>query len=820
MNDLTYNVCDLQAEIISREFGNLNEEQLKAVVEIKGPVLIFAGAGVGKTTTLIKRILNIIKYGDFLNMKNKSIELENHAYQAFISYVENQTQELPYEISEKIGICPTDPSLILVITFTNKAAKQLRTLLELDLGEKSQKINVGTFHSEFNKILKEFVNDLKLSENYSLYSEVEQKELIRECIEELNDDQKNALKINKKPDEKTIKKVLKEISRAKNTLLPIKSYSEIYDLYQDKLQSNNAIDIDDILFLVYELLLKFPNTLDILKERFRYVMVDEYQDTNSVQFAVIQKLTEKFRNLCVVGDDDQSIYGFRGADVNNILDFKHHFKDFTEIVLHKNYRSTQNILDVANLIIKENQNRKSKSIISTSSENEKVHRIIFNDNHEQTKYISRYIKDHCKEGDFGKFAIIYRTNAQSEILQTILKQELIPYNTYGGIDFYERREIKDIISYLKIVANPSDNLAFKRIIIASKCGIGKTTLKKIEDFAEENQCTMLDICRDCEKYREFFGRVSLKVDEAYETISKIQKKSRELHCKVSDLINFVLELTGWSEKYDSNTNLLEKTRAKNLTEFYKIALDHEKINCDLTVPEFLSKVCANAGESEYQMSNKVSLLTCHSSKGLEFDTVFVIGLEEGIFPCYGSPLEDERRLLYVSITRAKRTLFLCSSRCCDDLNPTKQTSISTFLKDIDEAFENKEDKFYQKGERNIDINNFMDYENLSQEMPSVQYYPRLSKKASQEINKVIKIDENFDKNKLLSFNTYNLTVDCTKKGVDHNIYSEGDLVEHSAFGPGVIIKIIKGKENSKLKIMFSKEVKIIKSDASNLKKIS
>lgn len=658
---------------------NLNKEQLSAVQNIKGPLLILAGAGSGKTRVLTSRIAYLIQSGV-------------------------RARE------------------ILAVTFTNKAAKEMRERLAAILGEETVKYMwVGTFHSICGRILRqdvesfEFQSGKKLDKNFTIYDEQDSMAVIKAAVKKLNlDDKIYAPKL--------VKSI---ISNAKNKMQDAFSFStfardfksqkiaEIFEEYENTLNNNNAIDFDDMLMLAVKLLEKCPEVREKYFSRFQHILVDEFQDTNQAQYALIrmiftnddkdaktqrgieaEKQNENYasmhpgiyasRSLCVVGDVDQSIYSWRGADFKIILNFQRDFKDTTVIKLEQNYRSTENILNAANAIIENNEERVEKNLYSQKGEGEKINYFEAQDEADEANYIAQTIK---RAGDdFNKFAVLYRTNAQSRAIEEACIAHAIPYKIYGGLKFYDRKEIKDIIAYLKLIYNPNDSQSFKRIVNVPKRAIGETTIKNLQMISDTNDCSLFEAVLGMDDVEGINSKTKDKLKKFADLIMNFQSAQKSYNLR--EFISLVIEKSGYLRELTEEKTPENESRIDNLQELVNVAGEFEPEDLNNVLGEFLSQVALVSDiDGLENISNNVTLMTLHSAKGLEFPVVFLAGLEEGIFPhqrtfTSATELEEERRLMYVGVTRAEETLYLSSAKRRQMWGEYKYYNPSRFLEEI------------------------------------------------------------------------------------------------------------------------------------------
>ncbi len=606
-------------------FENLNNTQKEAVMFKEGQLLILAGAGSGKTRVLTHRIANLIENG-------------------------------------------VSPYNILAITFTNKAAEEMKERV-INISEFGKNVWVSTFHSTCARILRMEIHHLEYDKNFTIYDSEDSGKLIKNCIKELNFNEKQF----------PLRDVASTISSLKDKLISAKDYekqvndnfydvqkSKIYSLYQKKLRNSNALDFDDLIFKTVELFHYFPEILKKYQEKFKYILVDEYQDTNTAQYTLVNKLSGKNGNICVVGDDDQSIYGWRGADIANILNFEKDYPNAKVIKLEQNYRSTQNILSVANHVISNNTMRKDKTLWTEALEGKKIEAYEAYSEQEEAQFVAKQIIKLTKEEyKYSDIAVLYRTNIQSRTFEEIFVNYSLPYRIFGGIRFYDRKEIKDILAYLRVIVNPKDEISFKRIINTPKRGIGDSTLAKISAYALKNDISFFDALKNISDIPDLKSK-SKPVRAFYEMLQKLYAMKEILN--ISEFISFVLEESKYLEALIIEGEDLENSRIDNINEFIDKAAAFEEISETPTLEAFLQEVSLVADIDNYDRdSNSISLMTIHSAKGLEFPVVFVTGMEEGLFPSARvfydeSQEEEERRLCYVAITRAMKILFLTNSK--------------------------------------------------------------------------------------------------------------------------------------------------------------
>ncbi len=643
-------------------FSGLNPMQKEAVLTTEGPLLLLAGAGSGKTRVLTHRIAYLIEKG-------------------------------------------VSPFNIIAITFTNKAAREMKERVEKLVSENSG-VWVSTFHACCVRILRREISKIDFDNSFTIYDADDAERLIKLVIKELN--------INDK--QFPPRTVMGIISKLKDELVTPAVYekqtegdfrmsiiAKAYKLYQKRLKESNALDFDDIIFKTVELFLSRSDVLNTYQERFRYIMIDEYQDTNTAQYTLVRLLSQKYKNLCVVGDDDQSIYGWRGANIRNILEFEKDFPAAKVIKLEQNYRSTKIILNAANSVISNNINRKSKKLWTELAEGERITTYKADSEVGEADFITDVISQKKAQGIiYSDFAILYRTNSQSRALEDSLIRKGIPYRLFGGIRFYERREIKDVLAYLRSVYNPYDSVALKRIINVPKRGIGDTTVEKISQYAVENDLSFFDALKDVESIISPPSKAA-KVRAFVDMMEKLRELSFEL--PVTELMDKLLEKTGYTLEMITENSEESKERLENISELIAKAAEFEKQSETPLLSVFLEEVALVSDIDSYVEGDEcVVLMTLHSSKGLEFPVVFISGFEEGIFPSYRSTisgdikqLEEERRLCYVGITRAKEKLYLTMANQRMQHGHTVYNAASSFLKEIPAEY------FDTTGKKKVDV---------------------------------------------------------------------------------------------------------------------
>lgn len=749
--------------------NGLNDKQKEAVLATDGPCLVIAGAGSGKTKVL--------------------------------------THKIAYDIES--GIKPWN---ILAITFTNKAANEMKERIEKLIGDAAKDLWMGTFHSICVRILRRYIDRIGYKTDFVIFDTSDQKTLIKECLKTLKVDDKIF----------TDRGVLSEISNGKNEMLEPKAYgvkyagdfrkktiAEIYELYQRRLRENNAIDFDDIINFTIKILSENPDVLDYYTEKFKYILVDEYQDTNKAQFTLVSLLASKYGNVTAVGDNDQGIYSFRGADISNILNFERDFPGTRIIKLEQNYRCTGNILKAANAVIKHNENKYDKKLWTENEEGHLPCIYCGEDEYDEGRYIVEQI-NHLKTEEYYKnsdFTILYRMNAQSRAIEDILMREGIPYKVIGGLKFYERKEIKDIIAYLRLIHNSADNLSLKRIINEPKRGIGKTSIEQIQEISDKTGNSMYEIIRNAQEYG--LTRVFSNSRDFIEQIEYLKSKKDEL--KISDLIKETLNKTGYTKALENENSVEAETRIENLEEFLTVAIEFEEESADNTLAEFLENITLSSDiDGMEDQDNSITLMTLHSAKGLEFPVVFLVGMEEGIFPGYktiGEPqaLEEERRLFYVGITRAKQYLYLTCAKHRTIFGSTSYNQVSRFVKEIPEELLEGYAEVVER--KSVDKEEFKDYGyRWSYGKGQTVKTFKMSEEDKSAVAKTIgeqgtkseyqyRTAESF----LNSIKQHNQTND-----VDLSKYQVGQRVYHKKFGEGTITKLEQEGNDVKVDLEFDK----------------
>lgn len=719
----------------------LNKEQYEACTTLEGPVLILAGAGSGKTRAITHRIA--------------------------------------YMIGER-GVAPWS---ILAITFTNKAAREMKERVKSLVGDTADNMWISTFHSTCVRILRREIENLGYKKDFTIYDTYDQKALIKQCMKELNVSE----------NEYKEKDFINAISSAKDKLIGPELFKELngnhlrrnkiadlYLLYQTKLKANMALDFDDIIMLTVTLFKKFPHILEDYRKRFRYIMVDEYQDTNKAQYEFISLLAKEHRNLCVVGDDDQSIYQFRGADLRNILEFEIDYPDAKVIKLEENYRSTSNILEAANAVIKNNLARKDKTMRTSNPPGDKIKIYRAFSDSDEGSFVSKEVERLVRDGrNYSELAILYRTNAQSRIFEESFMRNSIPYKLVGGLKFYDRKEIKDVLAYLRILNNPFDEVSLRRIINVPKRSIGEATLEKLSQLALEQNLSIYDIIMDIEDLGLLSGKTLKSVIAFRDLINDMMLRAIDLD--VRDIIEELMERTGYLKEFLVSKNPEDESRIENVEELMNAAADYD-LRPESSLSGFLEEVALISDVDRYDdEANAVTMMTVHSAKGLEFPVVFMVGMENGIFPGQvsfdvPSEMEESRRLAYVGITRAKELLYLTHAEMRMVFGRSMMYPISDFVEDIPDDLK----EHLNKEEVNIPKPSFSKIEKVG---GFHSLYDPLKGRTRKEKAK------GGGKDSLEEF----LTKEDARAGVK---------VIHPKFGEGIILNVSEEKNDLKLQIVF------------------
>ncbi|MBE5811212.1 MAG: DNA helicase PcrA [Clostridiales bacterium] len=743
------------------DLSMLNPQQRLAAETLEGPVLILAGAGSGKTRALTCRVANLLDHG---------VPAWN----------------------------------ILALTFTNKAAKEMKERITAMVGDQAEEAWISTFHSTCARMLRRDIEKLGYTRSFVIYDDDDQKSVLKEILKRLNIDEKFL----------PIRELSAKISDAKNKLMsPDEWFREsqkdyryqmihnVFVEYETRLKANNALDFDDLLVKTLELLADHPPVLESYRKRLRYVMVDEYQDTNYAQYMMIKLLTDESRNLCVVGDDDQSIYGWRGADIRNILDFEKDYPDATVIKLEQNYRSSANILDAANQVIAHNAGRKEKALWTEKGPGEKLHLYAAGDERDEAAWIAGRIRQFNRAGEnYGNCAVLYRTNAQSRVIEEMLMRTGVPYKVFGGLKFYDRKEVRDVVAYLRVIVNPSDDVSLRRIINVPKRAIGDTTVQELMQHAMDNGMPLYSALSDMPD--SLGARPRKNISEFFMLMTMLMAMKEAM--PLSEFVPMLVEKTGLMEQYKKEDTDEARSRVENIQEFLGAVEEYCKSTENPTLEDYLENVSlvTDLDQAEDMGRGYVTLMTLHSSKGLEFPIVFLTGLEEGIFPSSRSlmeedRMEEERRLCYVGITRAQHKLFISRAQQRMLYNQVNHNAPSRFLDEIPERLLIDEAAIMRAG---FDTRAPQQrpaarpgYGNRPQQRPAARPGMGMGSSASIGGLNIPGVQKGFVGSAARS----------TSANVMQNLYKPGDRVRHLKFGEGQVVSVTGSGAQARIKIEFT-----------------
>ena len=775
-------ILALRRAVLEKDFARMNDRQKQAVFTVNGPLLILAGAGSGKTTVLINRIANILRYGDAYNSTYLRDDLDENDIAACKAYIENGTP-LTTESQEHLSVSACAPWRIMAITFTNKAAGELKDRLCAMLGETGNDIWASTFHSTCARILRRDGERIGYSSHFTVYDTDDQRRLMKSILKELNISEKNI----------TPKSILNEISRAKDSLISpaeyaltvgddfrLKIISRAYTTYQKRLEDADAMDFDDLINKVVELFKKCPDVLEYYQNRFRYLMVDEYQDTNHAQYTFVRMLAEKSGNLCVVGDDDQSIYKFRGATIENILSFENTFQNATVIRLEQNYRSTQNILDAANAVIEHNTERKGKTLWTQNGTGAMIHLHTAENETDEAERITKIILDGVAAGrKFSDYAVLYRMNSQSLTFERNFAKSGVPHRIIGGTRFYERREIREMIAYLSVINNPSDEMRLRRIINTPKRSIGDRSVEVAAQIGQQTGETLFEVVSHAKDYPAL-SRAANKMTLFAAQMQGLIELNNDEKITLGELYDELVERIDYLNFLKTDDPESAEDRAANVQELASNLRRFEEENPEGTLSDFLEEVSLITDIDNYDNNaDSVVLMTVHSAKGLEFPVVFLPGMEENIFPGMASvyvpsEVEEERRLAYVAITRAKEELYIFHAESRMTFGMTNRNRVSRFVEEIPETL--------------IEHTRSRDYSARPVSMPSFG-----GAKPFGEAPKTKSVAE-----------AGGFTPKPRVKPAPAGTYRVGDTVLHKAFGTGLIVSATPMANDTLLEVAFDK----------------
>ena len=775
-------ILALRRAVLEKDFARMNDRQKQAVFTVNGPLLILAGAGSGKTTVLINRIANILRYGDAYNSTYLRDDLDENDIAACKAYIENGTP-LTTETQEHLSVSACAPWRIMAITFTNKAAGELKDRLCSMLGETANDIWASTFHSTCARILRRDGERIGYSSHFTVYDTDDQRRLMKSILKELDISEKNI----------TPKSILNEISRAKDSLISpaeyaltvgddfrLKIISRAYTTYQKRLEDADAMDFDDLINKVVELFKKCPDALEYYQNRFRYLMVDEYQDTNHAQYTFVRMLAEKSGNLCVVGDDDQSIYKFRGATIENILSFENTFQNATVIRLEQNYRSTQNILDAANAVIEHNTERKGKTLWTQNGTGAMIHLHTAENETDEAERITKIILDGVAAGrKFSDYAVLYRMNSQSLTFERNFAKSGVPHRIIGGTRFYERREIREMIAYLSVINNPSDEMRLRRIINTPKRSIGDRSVEVAAQIGQQTGETLFEVVSHAKGYPAL-SRAANKMTLFAAQMQGLIELNDDEEVTLGELYDELVERIDYLNFLKTDDPESAEDRAANVQELASNLRRFEEENPEGTLSDFLEEVSLITDIDNYDNNaDSVVLMTVHSAKGLEFPVVFLPGMEENIFPGMASvyvpsEVEEERRLAYVAITRAKEELYIFHAESRMIFGMTNRNRVSRFVEEIPETL--------------VEHTRSRDYSARPVSMPSFG-----GAKPFGEAPKTKSVAE-----------AGGFTPKPRVKPAPAGTYRVGDTVLHKAFGTGLIVSATPMANDTLLEVAFDK----------------
>lgn len=775
-------ILALRRAVLEKDFARMNDRQKQAVFTVNGPLLILAGAGSGKTTVLINRIANILRYGDAYNSTYLRDDLDENDIAACKAYIENG-MPLTTETQEHLSVSACAPWRIMAITFTNKAAGELKDRLCAMLGETANDIWASTFHSTCARILRRDGERIGYSSHFTVYDTDDQRRLMKSILKELDISEKNI----------TPKSILNEISRAKDSLISpaeyaltvgddfrLKIISRAYTTYQKRLEDADAMDFDDLINKVVELFKKCPDVLEYYQNRFRYLMVDEYQDTNHAQYTFVRMLAEKSGNLCVVGDDDQSIYKFRGATIENILSFENTFQNATVIRLEQNYRSTQNILDAANAVIEHNTERKGKTLWTQNGTGAMIHLHTAENETDEAERITKIILDGVAAGrKFSDYAVLYRMNSQSLTFERNFAKSGVPHRIIGGTRFYERREIREMIAYLSVINNPSDEMRLRRIINTPKRSIGDRSVEVAAQIGQQTGETLFEVVSHAKDYPAL-SRAANKMTLFAAQMQGLIELNNDEKVTLGELYDELVERIDYLSFLKTDDPESAEDRAANVQELASNLRRFEEENPEGTLSDFLEEVSLITDIDNYDNNaDSVVLMTVHSAKGLEFPVVFLPGMEENIFPGMASvyvpsEVEEERRLAYVAITRAKEELYIFHAESRMIFGMTNRNRVSRFVEEIPETL--------------VEHTRSRDYSARPVSMPSFG-----GAKPFGEAPKTKSVAE-----------AGGFTPKPRVKPAPAGTYRVGDTVLHKAFGTGLIVSATPMANDTLLEVAFDK----------------
>jgi DNA helicase-2/ATP-dependent DNA helicase PcrA len=784
-------------DVIALDFAHLNDMQRQAVMTTEGPLLLLAGAGSGKTTVLINRIANLIKYGRGADTD----ELPEYATEQELRFLESYAKNLTPENAERaLSLCavgPVEPWRIIAITFTNKAADELKARLERMLGSGANDIWAMTFHSACVRILRRDIDRLGFDRSFTIYDTSDSQSLMKRILKELDMDDKTY----------PYRTVLGYISRSKDAMISAEAFytsadksgdirkrhiGRAYMEYSNRMKASNALDFDDLILFTVKLLAENPDVLDYYQRRFRYVLIDEYQDTNNLQYLLASALAGNHENICVVGDDDQSIYKFRGATIENILSFESKYKNARVIRLEQNYRSTSHILNAANDVICNNKSRKGKKLWTEKEDGDKLTLYIARDEREEAQYVANQIIGDVAGGDsWSDHAILYRLNAQSNQLEYAFKRGGIPYRIVGGTRFFDRAEIKDMLAYLCVIHNTSDDLRLMRVINNPPRGIGQVTLDLVQEIAATKQISVFEVLQHSEQYDDL-KKSAAKLHKFVKMIEDLREQCGAM--ALDSFYDALIDRTGYVKTLEVKATDENLTRIENVQELKSNIVNFLKETEGGTLFDFLNEIALYTDLDQYDRSaDSVVMMTMHSAKGLEFPTVFIVGAEEGIFPGLRTigeleEMEEERRLCYVAMTRAKKKLYFTSARQRMIFGKTTAGKTSRF---VDEVSEDNIDKPAPA----FSVASFSFRDDDASDRSEAEHTP--NSRIYQASNNGYKERNDHKKKDLKPYIPASAPPSAPTAS-----YKKGDVVNHKAFGRGMITDVQPAGGDALLEVAF------------------
>lgn len=807
--------CETRDRIFEKLYSHLNNMQRQAILTTQGPLLVLAGAGSGKTTVLTNRVAHILRFGDAYKSKYIPRSLKSEDIEALKDYeraLGTGNKEMSERVEDLLCLREVYPSQILAITFTNKAAREMRERIFSLAGEAAEGVWVSTFHSTCVRILRREIDKIGYTRNFVIYDDTDQLTVIKECFKDLNINEKyfspkevRALIGHLKDDLKSPQDYAKEVQGQYRE----EKLAQIYQLYESKLKKYNALDFDDLLNKTLELFYLHPDVLDYYRNKFHYILVDEYQDTNFAQYMLVKLLSDAYGNICVVGDDDQSIYRWRGADIRNILEFEKDFPNTCIIKLEENYRSHQNILEAANQVISNNIYRKEKSLWTQKDKGELIRICRAKNEQDEADFVCSEIEHHVRNGGrYGDIAILYRMNAQSRTIEEALMKYGIPYNIYGGLRFYDRKEIKDIIAYLRLLDNPYDDVSLQRVINTPKRGIGTVTVANLQEAAASAGISVLELIADLDNNKVLTGRASSKVKEFGQLIYDLQAEKEKL--TLTDFMDTLLQMTNYRKALQEDDSIEAEGRLENIMEFVSAAREFENNNPEASLTSFLENIALVSDidrmeEESPEGKSTANLMTLHSAKGLEFPVVFMIGMEEGLFPHSRSmesdeEMEEERRLCYVGITRAQKRLYITHTVLRTLYGNPSLNTPSRFLKEIsNDLLVDVSTSFGGFADTNVyrSKGNESKWESVKYRGASGSHTPRNTSNLGKASSPMVGLD-----GRALHRPAFNNAVKNNNIAKNTNRFQLGDKVHHSKFGNGTVVTTSGDGKDLTIKVAF------------------